>query len=361
MPPPTSPAFGWDPVEFTVNGVPAGSGNVGDVRDPDRRRRRSRSTSSTRSRRGWVDHDREAGHRRDRRAGPGSSTVLRHARLRARADLRSWTCRPTAVPPRTTSRSARSARPSSQRRPAGSSMPPTPGRHRRTCRPTRPSPSSSTTPSTISVVNEIVRVTAPVHLVKTYSGPQDVIDPARTYPVHWSCTYDGAVVAEGDELIQARTRAVSPSPPTFRSRRRALPPRVISGPRQTTRRTVGRRRSSHGTTVDVAGANTITVANTLTRDTGRVIVRKVVTGATEGYIGTGPDFTLHGQCSVPATRRSPSERGTGRSPTGARSSSSRSASAGRASASRTRRASDLLLDDSYAWGPAMLDPPGTSY
>ena len=45
-----------------------------------------------------------------------------------------------------------------------------------------------------------------------------------------------------------------------------------------------------GTTVTRAGPNTITVANTLTRDNGSVLVSKVVTGATEGYIG-GPART----------------------------------------------------------------------
>ena len=54
-----------------------------------------------------------------------------------------------------------------------------------------------------------------------------------------------------------------------------------------------------GTTVTAAGPNTVTVANTLTRDSGTVFVRKQVTGETAGYVGTGEDFTLHGSCNVP--------------------------------------------------------------
>ena len=51
-------------------------------------------------------------------------------------------------------------------------------------------------------------------------------------------------------------------------------------------RTAGWHRSSRRTTVTAEGSNTITVANSLTRDTGSVLVEKFVTGATEGYIGT---------------------------------------------------------------------------
>ena len=40
----------------------------------------------------------------------------------------------------------------------------------------------SGTPPTITVINEIVRVTAPVRLVKTVSGTQGVIDPAKHLP-----------------------------------------------------------------------------------------------------------------------------------------------------------------------------------
>ena len=47
----------------------------------------------------------------------------------------------------------------------------------------RPSRSRSTHGRRSRISNPIVRVTAPVHLVKTYTGPQGVIDPARTYPV----------------------------------------------------------------------------------------------------------------------------------------------------------------------------------
>ena len=55
-----------------------------------------------------------------------------------------------------------------------------------------------------------------------------------------------------------------------------------------------------GTTVSLAGTNTMTVANELVHDSGGDRLQKDVTGSIEGYIGgTGENFTLHGVCTVP--------------------------------------------------------------
>src|SRR4029079_9215822 len=110
----------------------------------------------------------------------------------------------------------------------------------------------------------------------------------------WSCTYGGAQVAGGSVDIVADPTGITvadavpltaacsategalgtPSPdPAFR-----WEAPVVTG-----------------TTVTIPGPNTVTVANTLTRNSGTVLVRKQVTGATEGYVnlGTGAqDFTL---------------------------------------------------------------------
>ena len=53
------------------------------------------------------------------------------------------------------------------------------------------------------MTNPIVRVTAPVRLVKTFDGAAGHVDPARTYPITWSCTYGGAVVAGGTVAVVA--------------------------------------------------------------------------------------------------------------------------------------------------------------
>ena len=52
VPPPTAPAFGWDPVQFTVNGVAPAPGNSVTFVIPPAGDAACRSTSSTRSRRG---------------------------------------------------------------------------------------------------------------------------------------------------------------------------------------------------------------------------------------------------------------------------------------------------------------------
>ena len=207
----------------------------------------------------------------------------------------------------------------------------------------------------IVVTNDIVRVLAPVRVVKSYSGPQGVIDPAKTYPITWSCDYGGGQetfggtvnvvvdaagvqVADNVPLTAVCTATEGdlgpPSPdPAFRW----LAP-VITG-----------------TTVTGPGPNTITVANTLTRDNGTVRVEKVVTGATDGYLtGTGAeDFTLHGQCSVPGQPQIPTRYADGSIADGGAGTSS-PRSAGPARASRTAPSQSLLKDASYAWAPPVI-------
>ncbi len=87
-----------------------------------------------------------------------------------------------------------------------------------------------------------------------------------------------------------------------------------------TRRSAGRPRSSPARRSPFPGPNTITVANTLTRDNGTVLVRKVVTGATEGYIGwhrRGLHAARQLQRARPARDPGP-HAATARSPTAAR-------------------------------------------
>ena len=219
----------------------------------------------------------------------------------------------------------------------------------------------------ISVQNPIRRVFAPVRLVKTLTGEQGVVDPARMYPITWSCTYGGAQVAGGTDDVTANPTGVEVAddvpvtalctategdlgPPSTDPAYRWLEP-VITG-----------------TTVTQAGPNTITVANTLTRDFGTVDVRKRVTGATEGYVNLGDpdaeDFTLHGSCSVPADPTIPTRYADGTIADGGEEQIT--ASIGwTCSGSEDTPSQDLLVDSSYAWGPAILtwgpttdtDPP----
>ena len=213
------------------------------------------------------------------------------------------------------------------------------------------------TPQTVVIANEIVRVYAPVRLVKSYTGPQGVLDPARTFPVTWSCVYDGpepvsvgdtvdvpvdpAGVLLADEIpVTAECSATEGtlSPPNADPAFRWLDP-VITG-----------------TPVTVAGPNIVTVANSLTRDDGIVRVLKVVTGETDGYVnrGTGDeDFTLHGQCSVPGQPQIPTRYADGSIADGG--SRDIVASVGwTCSGYEDTPGQDLLKDDSYAWGTPIL-------
>ena len=110
----------------------------------------------------------------------------------------------------------------------------------------------------------------------------------------------------------------------------------------------------------IPGPNTITVANTLTRDSGTVLVRKQVTGATEGYVnlGTGAqDFTLHGSCIVPADPSIPRRFADGTIADGGEVPIV--ASIGwTCSGYEDTPSQALLRDASYAWAPAVLTPAG---
>lgn len=49
----------------------------------------------------------------------------------------------------------------------------------------------------VTVTNEIAQIYGDVAIAKTVTDPDGVVDPNRTYPVSWECTYDGGVVDSG--------------------------------------------------------------------------------------------------------------------------------------------------------------------
>ena len=214
--------------------------------------------------------------------------------------------------------------------------------------------------ATVAVTNPIVRVTAPVQLVKTFSGPQGIVDPDRPYPISWSCSYAGAVVASGDENITADPNGVTVAD--------AVP---ITSTCTATEGDLGSPSADPafrwetpvitGTTVTIPGPNTVTVANTLTRDSGIVDVKKVVSGATEGYknLGTGAeDFTLHGSCFVPGHPEIPTRYADGTIADGG--TVPIVASIGwTCQGFEDTPSQSLLKDASYAWGPPTYNPAGS--
>jgi len=208
--------------------------------------------------------------------------------------------------------------------------------------------------ATVQVSNPIERVLVPLRLVKLLSGAQGVVDPDRTYPVTWSCTYAGesfgdsvdvpagvpGVELADDVPVTAECTAEegdlgTPSTdPAFRW----LDPVVT------------------GTTVTAAGPNEITVENTLVRDSGTVLVRKRVTGQTQGYVGLGTgseDFTLHGSCAVPAAPDIDARFADGIIADGGEVPITASIE-WTCSGSEDSPSNDLLVDASYAWGAPVL-------
>ena len=210
----------------------------------------------------------------------------------------------------------------------------------------------------IGITNPIVRVTAPVNLVKTYVGAQGIIDPARRYDIDWSCTYRGTTVGRGsvsvaagpDGIVLANDVPVTSTctategdlgDPSIDPAFRWLAPTITD------------------TTVASPGPNTIGVTNTLTRDSGTVLVRKRITGATEGYTGgTDENFTLHGECYVPGQPDVPTRFADGTIADGGEKPIV--ASIGwTCSGYEDTPSQSLLKDSSYAWGAPVYDPAGS--
>ena len=304
-----------------------------------------------------VGRRHEGGHRPDRGHGAGRPAVRRHARLRAQP----------GVPARRSGRRQRGPSRHPGRlgvhgrrdgsRPAGSSTPRTPGdptfvpadahRHRRADPGRRP------------VQNPIVRVTAPVQLVKSYAGPQGVIDPARTYPVDWSCTYGGATVASWlrrPRRWPARLTVADAVPVTSvctategAARDPVARPGVPLGGARHHRHDGHRRRRQHGDGRQHARARQRTCSSCEGGHRRRP----------RATIGTGEDFTLHGQCHVPGRpQRSPSAPATARSPTGAGRHRAGQHRLDVLRRTRTRRASPCCATPPTRGRPAMLTPSG---
>ncbi len=150
--------------------------------------------------------------------------------------------------------------------------------------------------ATLAVDNPIQRVTAPVNLLKRYAGPQGVVDPTFTYPVSWSCTYGGSTVASGDQDLVAGAAATQVATVPVTSSCTATEATLDAPSADPAYRWAAP--TITGTTITTGGTNTVTVTNSVVRNTGRVLISKEVTGAVEGYIGTGDDFTWRGECRV---------------------------------------------------------------
>ena len=224
-----------------------------------------------------------------------------------------------AASPSTASRSARRARPASPRPSTAWSTSRSPGVPR--LEPVRRTVTVTAGDVIIGVTNPIVRVTAPVRLVKSFDGPQGVVDPARTYPISWSCSYAGSEVDGGTVDVGRR--------PGGRAgrRRRAADHAVCTAtegdlgppspdpafrwePPDITDTTVTGARAEHHHSWRTRSPATTAPSGSQGRDRRHRGLPR---------LAPDEDFTLHGQCSRDRrSRRSRRRTADGPSPTAAR-------------------------------------------
>ena len=206
----------------------------------------------------------------------------------------------------------------------------------------------------IVITQHIVRVLAPVRVVKSYSGPQGVIDPAKTYPITWSCDYGGGqetfggtvnVVVDAARRAGRRQRAADRSLHRDRGRPRAAiagPGVPLAGPGHHRHH---RDRSPDRTPSPWRTRWSATPAPCTSTRSSRAPPRATSTWVPEPRTS---------RCTVSAPSRDspqiPTRYADGSiADGGTRTSPPRSA--GPAPASRTRPGQDLLKDASYAWAP----------
>ena len=149
------------------------------------------------------------------------------------------------------------------------------------------------------IVNHVERAYGDLALEKVLVDPDHVTDPTRTYSGSWTCTHPGdpditgawtvagpgpadlsGVPAQGillDSSCTPEEAALAPPTSTDPSYTWALP-------------------AFGGATTNSDAVATMTVTNAVLRQTGQLLVSKVVTGAREGYTGTGADFTVGYTC-----------------------------------------------------------------
>ena len=152
-----------------------------------------------------------------------------------------------------------------------------------------------------SVTNPAERVTTDIGLVKVVDesavGP-NVVDQALTYTGTWTCTRSGDPDLAGTWTVDGAGPATLTGPSDD----------VLVGSECTaTEDTPGSPSSDPSyswaapqvtpVTATAAGPNEVTVTNAVVRDTGVLRASKQVTGETDGYTGSGPQFDVDYACT----------------------------------------------------------------
>ena len=217
----------------------------------------------------------------------------------------------------------------------------------------------------VAIDNEIGRVFAPLQLRKELDDPTGVVADGREFSGTWTCTYtspDGLVVEDYNGtwsgVSDEQTITLPDSVPVGSVC--TVNDEVLSVPPSEDPSFIWNEFTSPQVTVDASGG-TLVVQNSVERQFGTLMARKVLTGATEGYIGTGADFLFGYTCTLdPEDPDSPTLSGslgliqgqdyavvTDQIPFG-----------WNCTVNETAPAAALLNPDgSYAWGETKIDPP----
>lgn len=221
----------------------------------------------------------------------------------------------------------------------------------------------STTPPTVtvtgqgarvSVTNPITRVLGKVAITKVLNDPFSIVDANRTFTGTWACTYGGDTVASGSwtakagQSVQLSDRVPLTSTCTATETAPGAPSASDASyvwspdPVITT------------VAVDAGMAKVISVTNTVARETGSITVRKTVVDPDGGYAGAGADFTVGYRCTLGTEVRE------GHLAVTAGASAVTLASGipygHQCTVWEDTPSGTLLVDDSFAWGQATINP-----
>jgi len=160
---------------------------------------------------------------------------------------------------------------------------------------------SSTTGSyTFTATNHVKRVRGPIALNKVLTDPDGVVDPNRTYSGGWTCKRAGDPDVSGTWTINGAGAATLTGVPAGGI--------LLASTCTPTEAALSTAPSADGSyywdaptlaagTTQAGKTGTMTVTNTVLRHTGKLTVKKVLTGETAGYVGTGPQFRVDYTCN----------------------------------------------------------------
>lgn len=160
---------------------------------------------------------------------------------------------------------------------------------------------SSTTGSyTFTATNHVKRVRGPIALNKVLTDPDGVVDPNRTYSGGWTCKRAGDPDVSGTWTINGAGAATLSGVPAGGI--------LLNSTCTPTEAALGTPPSADGSyywdaptlaagTTQAGKTGTMTVTNKVLRHTGKLTVKKVLTGETSGYVGTGPQFKVAYTCN----------------------------------------------------------------